>query len=221
MKKAVTRSITANSVTEQTVWVRRSSLIQTGKRPDGKACWATGWGVEITVEIGVKCVLGRRVSVLGTGRAQPNRRLWRSLRPQAGGLQRIFHAPCSGFERTGNRASAGVAVPTAAEALGDLRHVYGAFAAQAGAKVAVGQFAKKGSGLHAFHANQVLDDAFGVFGAGARGGHVGPGNGGPGYRATDMETAERGAEQAELAFALRKVDSVGDGSGVSAQLQQM
>ncbi len=65
-------------------------------------------------------------------------------------------------------AAAGAAVAAAAEALGDLGYVDLAFAADAEAElIGGGELAEEDRGLDAGDADEVVDDAFAVFGVGA------------------------------------------------------
>ena len=125
-------------------------------------------------------------------------------------------------ERASEGAAAGVAVAAAVEEFGYAGDVDSVLAAQAGTEVgAAGSLAEEGCGLDADDADEVVDDALGVFDGGVGGGHVIEGDPGPGKRGFDVEVAESGAEEVELAGGVGEVDLLRDTVGVGSALDEV
>ncbi len=84
--------------------------------------------------------------------------------------------------------AAGTAMAAAAEVLGDPGYIDLSFAADTEAELAgVGNFAEKDGGFYLGNADEVVDDAFAVFGSGADALHVFAGDPGPGEVAFGLE----------------------------------
>ena len=120
-------------------------------------------------------------------------------------------------ERAVEGTTAGAAMTATAEALCDLGDVDFALAANAEAELAGGgQLAEEDGGLDAVDADEVVDDAFAIFGFGAGSVHVLIGDPGPGQGAVGLEIGERGTEQTNLAGGVGEVDVAGDLAGVGS-----
>ena len=118
-------------------------------------------------------------------------------------------------QRAVDGAAAGAAMAAAAEVLGDLGYVELSFAADAQTELAgVGHFAQKDGGFDAGDADEVVDDAFAVFGYGADAIHIFAGDPGPGEVAFGLEVGERDAKQTDLAGGVGEIDVAGDLAGV-------
>src|SRR5205809_4819567 len=100
-------------------------------------------------------------------------------------------------ERAVDRAAAGAAMAAPAEVLGDPGDVELSFAANTVTKLTgIGDFAEKNGGLDAGDADEVVDDAFAVFGDGADAIHIFAGDLGPGEIAFGLVIRERDPEEA-------------------------
>src|ERR1700756_2827101 len=99
----------------------------------------------------------------------------------------------------------------AAEVLGDPGYVELPFTANAQTELTgIGYFAEKDGGFYAGDADEVVDDAFAVFGYGADAIHILAGDPGPGEIAFGLEVGEGYAEEADLAGGVGEIDVAGD-----------
>ena len=102
---------------------------------------------------------------------------------------------------------------TAAEVLGDLGNIELSFAANAEAELAC-DLAEKDSRFNSGDADEIVDDAFAVFGHSADTIHIFAGDPGPGEVAITLEVGESNTKQADLAGRVGEVDVTGDLAGV-------
>src|SRR5437879_3037921 len=104
----------------------------------------------------------------------------------------------------------------AAEVFGDPGYVELSLAADAQTKLAgIGHFAEKDGGLDTGDADEVVDDAFAIFGSSADAIHIFAGDPGPGEIAFGLEIGERNAQETDLAGGVGEIDVPGDLAGIS------
>src|SRR5712675_1756848 len=118
-------------------------------------------------------------------------------------------------QRAVDGAAAGAAMAAAAEVLGDPGYIEFSLAANAKTELTgIGHFAQKDGGFDAGDADEIVDDAFAVFGYGADAIHIFAGDPGPGEIAFGLEIGERDAEETDFAGGVGEIDIAGDLAGV-------